>query len=266
MLRALRAELGRGSCVKRFAEARTRHPSLSSFQSPAEVVAELERDERAAAPRREALLWALIVEQRTSPHPLWAAMLALMFAPMLCVLRASLWPGRLNGEELSELVLTSFLFVVADPAAVPASEHVSIALRQQTRRMVFTALRRIQTEARGMNIVDPEQLANVAGSAAPGDAFCAPLGTSAEEEADALVELLHDTLADHPRPAHLDLVIETQIRGESLGDYVRRTHPTAREHEYVRLYERLKRRRTRAANRLRKPLEALRQPPRAAPG
>lgn len=261
MLHALRAELGRDSCVKRFAEARRRIPALSAFQSPAEVVAELERDGRGLAPVREPLIWALILEQRTCPHPVWAAVLCLIFAPMLRVLRGSIRPRRLTADELNQLIITTFLFLVVSPAAVPSSDHVSFHLRRLTRGAVFDILRRLQKEQQGTVTVAPDDLAFLARGAGPCDVFCPPRGASAAEEADALVELLHDALGDGPRPAHLDLVIDTTIRGEPLGDYVRRHHPVAPERDYLRIYERLKRRRTRAANRLRKPLMPLRAPP-----
>jgi hypothetical protein len=52
-------------------------------------------------------------------------------------------------------------------------------------------------------------------------------------------------------------VAETVIRGESLRSYIRRRFPGVGDAEFVRIYERVKRQRTRTVARLRQPLEAL---------
>jgi hypothetical protein len=260
MLVALEVEARRDGYVKRFKEAKRRYPALSPYASPREVITALASDARRRLPERELIVWSLVSEQRRRPHPVWAAILAAAFAPMLRLLRARLRPDQLNADELNQLVLTTFLFVVTEfPGRGPG--YTAIALRQLTRRAVVNVMRAADDEYEASEPMPPEGLAEVGHEHEPGAAFCGPLRKPTLEEADALFELLLETVGTSVPADHLDLVRATMLRGEPLEDYVRRLYPRAPASDQRRLYERVKRRRTRVIQRMREPLARLRPEP-----
>lgn len=257
MLNDLEAEVVREKHMERFEEARVRQPPLAPHRTAGAVVAALALYPSDHASTQDALCRCLVEEQRDRPHPLWAAMLVVAFAPMLCCQRARLYRGALPADDFSQLVLTTFLHVVASfPMAQPPG-RTCVFLRQHTHDGLMRVLKTLRLEGGVVEFRAPEDLAEVPVAAAP-SLLSTLLGPSPDDDADTLLETLVDSANHVVGPGVLRLVRDTVIRRERLRDYVRRMYPGAEGHEFVRIYQRLKRQRTRTLIRLRDPLTALR--------
>lgn len=255
LLRSLENDVKAGRYVKLFQEVRTRRSWLSSHRSPADVVAILTQYPTDRPAERERLCRALVEEQRNRPHPLWATMLVVAFARMLRGLRSQIHPGVLPSEDFSQVILTAFLQVVAGFPRVAPTGCTGIYLRQRTQRRLVRMLERVRREHGDRPLLPPARLEGTLG----GGDVCAHL---AAEEQDALAALLVTTAsgAASVEPGHLRLLGDTWIQSVPLQAYVRRLYPHVEEVEAKRIYQRLKRQRTRTVNRLRTTFAALQVP------
>jgi len=178
------------------------------------------------------------VEHRTSHAALWASMLLVAFRPMLTRLRNRLVSNTVAGYELDQLVVTSFL---ASLAELPERmDRLAMRLRQRTQRRVFAFLRkeheqhRLDTNAEKLGAVNPDM----------------PTPRRSSDNLYDLTLLLRRADEVGISPGGLEIVEATVLRRELLRTYVARLEPgdeAARE----RLYQRLKRQRSRALRKLR---------------
>jgi hypothetical protein len=243
--------------MPKFEAARARHPAVLPYATPLALLSVLNVASDLPIATKEALTRALVTEQCESASPLWAAMLGIAYGPMLRHLRARLRGGAVPVTELDQIVFTSFLAVVANFPRAPWPRCTCRYLRQTTKRRVFDALRRAQEDSHTAEVTVPGTLDAGVRDGDPAAVLSGPRWEMEEDEADALVDLLMESMGGSVQAEQLDLVASTVIRGESLRAYLRRRHPGVGDAEFVRIYERVKRQRTRTVARLRGPLEAL---------
>ena len=219
-----------------FEAGRLRQPALRAHPDVASVLATLDDAAKPTYPAREALTHALVVEHRTSGSALWASMLLVAFCPMLTRLRGRLVSNTVAGYELDQLVVTAFLAALAE--LPERMDRLAMRLRQRTQRRVFAFLRKEREQHRlDTNVekaVNPDMLTP---------------RRSSDKLYDLTLLLRH---ADEVgiSPGGLEIVEATVLRRELLRTYVARLEPedeAARE----RLYQRLKRQRSRALRKLR---------------
>ena len=221
-----------------FEAGRAKQPALAAHVSAASVLAMLDDEAEGTYPTREALTKALILEHRASRAEVWSSLLLGAFRPMLVRLRNRLFADTVPGDELDQLVMTAFLVALND---VPIIDRLPMRLRQRTERQVFAVLRK-EREHRHPDI-DVEALEHVE-----------PDERTPSEPTDAelydLALLIQRAIDEGISTSGLDVVEATVVRRELLRAYVDRIAPGVGV-DRERLYQRLKRQRSRAMQRLR---------------
>ena len=231
-----------GASQRRVFEAgRTRQPALAAHPDVASVLAALDDEAEGTYPERETLTRALVAEHRDSGASLWASMLLIAFAPMLVRLRNRLVTDTVPGDELDQLVVTGFLTALSDLPPSERVDRVAMRLRQRTERHVFASLRKEHDHRRPS--VNVEEL-----EASDPDAF-GPRHASTHERLYDLALLLQRAVEEGLSLGGLDVIEATVLRRELLRSYVDRVAPDD-DLERERMYQRLKRQRSRALRRL----------------
>lgn len=245
MVDQLRREALSSQHLVAFAAARAQQPALACHQDMASVLEALADEREDTYPQREALAQALLAEHRAGAGPLWTQALVAAFYPMLSRLRHRLVASSLSREDLDQLVLTAFLSALEQVPLNDRKARTALRLRQRTERLVFRTLRRERAE---------QQLAAAADELAADAAELGLLEPSVEEPPEEERETLPVLLAQLPDGAlsarGREVLVATVLRRERLRDYVHRT-VAGDEQTRERAYQRLKRQRTRALQRLR---------------
>lgn len=224
-----------------FDAARAREPALAAHADVASVLAALADDSEATYPARDALTRALLAEHRASGEALWASVLLVAYYPMLSRLRHRLVSDTVPRDELDQLVVTSFLAAMTKLPVHEQLDRVAMRLRQRTERQVFAYLRKEREHLHP--IAEVEELVQLDTEA------LAPRRTTIDERLYDLALLLRRAVKEGIPQSGLDVVAATVLRQELLRSYVERMAPDddlARE----RMYQRLKRQRSRALRRL----------------
>jgi hypothetical protein len=219
-----------------YAGARERHPALAPHEGVASVLAALADDREHTYPERDALTRTLLAEHRESGDALWASMLLVAYYPMLSRLRHRILGHTVARDDLDQLVLASFVAAVRETS--PDKDRISLRLRQRTQRRVFRFIRRERAECHA-GLDDRDDI--------PEEAAPDPHLERDTEDARTQIRLLFEAarLTRH----QAEIILATFLNGERLRLYVARTVPgDARMQE--RSYERLKRMRTRALQKL----------------
>ena len=244
----------RSACARAaFAEAASRHAAMATTSSFGALLLELQDTSERTYPRRDELSRVFITESQRSRHPSWAAALTVAYLPMIRRLRSRLVSESVGRGDLDQLVLESFLTVIAAFPLAKRTDRAPMYLRQDTQRAVFRALKLEQRDT-----VDFRRMLEELGDELETD----PVRLSAsgdennEEEQRELSHMLRGHL-DRARLAEgvADLVCRTTVGGENIAAFVRELAPGADEAERYRIYNRLKRRRELALKRLRSRLE-----------
>ncbi len=225
-----------------FDESRARHAALAGHADVASVLAALADDREHTYPERDALTRALLSEHRASGEALWASVLLVAYYPMLSRLRHRLVSDAVPRDELDQVVITAFLAALGE---LPVDEHadrIAMRLRQRTERQVFAFLRK-EREQRHPGI-DVEALEDLDPDA------IAPRRARTDEELFDLALLLERAAEEGIPQSSLEVVAATVLRRELLRSYVDRVAPDD-DLERERMYQRLKRQRTRVLRRLR---------------
>lgn len=227
-----------------FEDGRKRLAVLAFHTDVESVLLALADEREVTYPAREALSNALLCMHRTTKTPFWSSVLAVAFFPMLSRLRNRIIGDAVPRDELDQLVLASFWSALAEiPLTGRGSDRLPMRLRQRTQRLVFQSLRheRDQQHASLDDDERGEELERVIG---------ARVERSACEDRVELAHLLERAAIDGVPRASLEVLAATTLRSELLRNYVARIGSVEGE-ESERLYERLKRQRTRVVQRLR---------------
>jgi len=257
--RALESELSAAVNAHLFTEARLRLPALATHEtlsSAMEVLADRSRDRNRD---KDAITRALIAEYRESKKSYWLAAILVAYAPMMRRLRRGCCGNDIPPDELDQLMITKLIDTI-DTCPLDRA-WLCRELCRCTRRHVFKYLNTENAMRRLVCSVAPDQLAydeateamlmasdsaeSVHGSAA------AAIGRDPEERA-ICIAYLRDRAGDALDSEKLDLVIATRIDGERLTRYVARHYPASSNTERRRVYQRIKRRHSRAMAKLRK--------------
>ena len=231
-----------------FDEAKDRHRCLARHATVLSALAVMGEESPAGWVEREALTRAFIAEHQATSLPFWASALLVAYYPMLSRLRHRIWGEALDRDDLDQLVVSCFLQVVAAFPLAEVTDRTALRLRQRTERRVFKAVRHEQQLQRERADLGEAEEPSVT----PFDED-QPEPTP-ESDPEETVAMLIDLAGQHLPGQNLDLVVATILKRERLRHYVKRVNGDEQPHE--RVYQRLKRRRTRAVNRLRDLLEA----------
>ncbi|MCP3104218.1 hypothetical protein LZ198_35680 [Myxococcus sp. K15C18031901] len=231
-----------------YAAARTRRLAFARHATLESVLSALGDTREETYPEREALTRALVAELQDASSPAWTAALTAAYAPMLRRLRRRLLGNAVPREDLDQLVLTTFLSVARNFPLSRWWDWTAVRLRQQTARAVFRVLRKEREEQH--DTYSPAQLAEWVPDvrpATPLEGVRRPSVRHSFVRRDAV--LVHLAKASLPR-SDVEVLMATVVRREKLRAYAHRLveGDTA---EVERVYQRLKRQRTRLMQRLR---------------
>jgi hypothetical protein len=235
----LREQVRGPVCARLYAEARPRHPVLAVYPDLPALLAVLDQSTDDYTERdliTQALLW-----ERMSANPSqWSAVLAVVFLPMLVRLRCHLVCVELPSDDLDQIVLEGFLASIASYRRESWRIRTPIRLTHLTRRTVFKVMRRELSERKSRE-QERELVQVIPGQIPMGSAASPPMGIRVE----AVLEAIEDDVSEEGA----FLLLETELGKENLTELVSRMS-VDNEEDRVRLYERLKRTRSRAKKRL----------------
>jgi DNA-directed RNA polymerase specialized sigma24 family protein len=234
-----------------FQNAKARHPALAGHETAEAVLAALADESEAGWTEREALTRALLAEAQARRDPFWAALLVSAYYPMLVRLCGRLRGRGFDAEDLNQLVVSTFLDVVKSFPLDRRQDRTCMRLRQMTHRRVFRALRReralrVPIPLQSVEDIDPAKL----------PPWPAPpsrrrgKGETQSTDGSEVVALL-TSRASSVSQDKIDLVVATVVRGELLRLHVDRKFAHCDPVERGRIYQRLKRQRSRTFARLR---------------
>lgn len=225
-----------------FEAGRARRPALGSYPDVASVLAAFADDRAESYPERDALTQALLTEHRESGQKLWATMLVAAYYPMLSRLRHRLVCDAVPKAELNQVVLTAFLTAAAELPPREQADRVAMRLRQRTERQVFAFLRKEREQQRPDPLLEELAMHRE-------DMIRAKDSESLDDRRFDLARLLERAAELGIPKDRLELVAATVLRRELLRNYVERIGPDD-ELERERMYQRLKRQRTRVLQQL----------------
>lgn len=281
MRRALLKDLRDEKNVMLFQLAAERHPVLANHSTPMSAFALLNLESPRLWAEKDAVVSALIIEQRKREDSFWNTFLCIAFYPMLSRLRHRILGFALSRDDLDQIVLSSFMEVVSTYPLHDRPDRVCMRLRQTTQRAVFRKLR-LDQEAQNrilstklwqlerleeelVILEDPEVLAHKQHLEWPPTKPANDQTRNLKEESE-LIAFLTDHAGDEIDQDRLDLLIATQIKGQRLSDVVRHRYPDLSNGDRQKVYQRVKRRHSRALAKLRELLVDLRCPQTAPSG
>ncbi|MGE0322277.1 MAG: hypothetical protein AB7S68_08235 [Polyangiaceae bacterium] len=225
-----------------FEGGRTRHPTLAKYTDAAAVLETLKDDRKHTYPQREALSQALLAEYRKTREHLWANLLMVGYYPALSHLRHRLICDSVDEAELDQLVVVSFFEALRSLKDHECRDRVAMRLSQTTRRRVFAELRAEREQAHAHRDLDAAHLLD--------------LETKREERRNVLHSLEFQFL-ELVRLARRNGMSQEAAETLATSLFHRRLREMAEEEaemvgveddpaEVHRIYERLKRQRSRA--------------------
>ena len=226
-----------------FDVGRARQPALAPHEGVASVLTALADDREHTYPERDALTRALLAEHRASGDALWASMLLVAYYPMLSRLRHRLVCDTVPRDELDQVVVTAFLGAISELSLPDHADRIAMRLRQRTERQVFAFLRKEREQQHPS--ATPDELAIF-----DAETVEARRPPTTDEALFDLALLLERAAQEGLSKAGLEVVEATVLRRELLRSYVERVAPDD-DVERERMYQRLKRQRTRVLRRLR---------------
>jgi hypothetical protein len=199
-------------------------------------------------PEREALTRALILEYQAHPSSFWSAMITLAYLPMLRRLRGRLTSSQTT-DDLDQLLIEIFLEVVAAFPLATQKTRTALLLRQATQRELFNRLKHDRTKQKKhetLVLLAQEHLCT-------NEIFFGPRCSAEleDDEIEELVNILRQRAQGLIAETKLSMIIETRLRRGKLRDMIANAHPAATGQDLVTLYQRVKRERLRAENKLR---------------
>ena len=249
-----------------FERARARNEALAQHETMQSVLEMLRDETPETYPVRDTLTRVLIAELRRENHPFWHSALQLAYYPMLSHLRCRIRGEAVVGHEIDQVVITAFLEVLDTLPIGPEVDRICMRLSQSTRRRVFRFLRQEQRYQERFFLRSHRDITWMAEQAYPPEGddpiehkqrclWPEPRPTASppmdpEERAQQLA-LLDQHARGKVNLDGLELVIATLVYGEKLTDIARRQSVGASPTEQQRMYERIKRRHSRALARLR---------------
>lgn len=226
---ALYREITRPTNVACFRDRASAYPALTPFDSPAVVVAELAK--RRCYEFAEPVTRDLIAASQREPERVWLALAVRAYVPMLVAMRTRF--RRLDRDERDQILYASLVEALHRFPLDRCTRRRSWRLRRDTETFARRAARKCRLRS-GVSLEgDP------AGS-------CALASHNPHE----LAERIRERVApDVVRPRDLDVLIDTCVFGWSLHELAKAE--AINDNDVGRAYQRLKKRRLKAARQLR---------------
>jgi hypothetical protein len=224
----------------RFAEGRAAHAALAPFTDAEAVEEALGPNSKLSDDDRGIILAAMVIEHQRTGMPLWAGLLAGAFQGALVRLRTRL--GSEPDADHDQRVICAFVEAISSPFVAASGRFANVSIIRTTQKVVFGEAQ-AELDARDTNIF--ERFEDETFVPAPALPIEAPVE-------DALAAEMRRAFAAVGDPEEVgDMLHATYVVGESLADWVERSHPELDAPARTALYERLRRKRLEAVHRLR---------------
>jgi hypothetical protein len=245
-LEDLRRALRLRPCQPAFDDASCRHTAFTACSGLQDLLRIVADRAPGSYPLREALSRAMLAEyQRTLAEP-WPSALLIAYAPLLLSTSRAVESDLVPPADLNQIVVEAFLTVARSFPLDRWRTHTARRLKHRTRERVFATLNRAEREV--LRVRADDETARTGGSRTPPDSALAEPAVS--DETNANIKLLIELAGDLATTLQLQVVAETCIRNRPLKEFVASEHPEAGAAEQKRLYEQLKRARTRTLDRI----------------
>lgn len=231
----LRADVMSAQSVRTLSDARSTCELLSPFEDAEALIAAIRDRRKAHEQERDRLTRAVIDLHREGPSRFWSSVMVVAYYPLLRRIRSKLAGGQLTSDDLDQLVIIGFLTTLST-AKLELYRHISIGLDQRTRRYVYNALGREFVHETNIDVfarVEPRSNARRGNNEEEGSVV----------EIVSLSRFLSRASKDGLSDSVLTVISATQ--DESLREYCERQGGSER------VYQRMKKQRTRAMRRLR---------------
>lgn len=228
-------------------EARMRHRVLRHIKTVPRLLQVLQRQDRWGSKRRHSIVLVILKEHRQHPQPFWSLVLLVVLSPMLNRLRLRLLASDHDPDDLDQLILEHFIEVINTCDLMTLQDKTALRIRRAVERRVFRALKQVQAESsKHRNLCKQVELFQFN-----------PFDEVDDEDLSEFLATLFCKMASSRLSSdRFDLVLNTVVLREPLRDYAKRlTSEYDAEATHELLYQRLKRRRTRALDVLQKSLK-----------
>lgn len=254
---SLTASLASPTLIAAFARGRSRQEALALFDLPVDVVEFLNTRDLDACARRSAVTAALIAEAQRGAESCWATILLVAYFPGLLRIRGALKPAAyLDHDEVSALILESFMEVVGTLPLDTQGRHAVINLVFSTRKRVMQQLRSDAARLRRERPLRSQEEDLLSSEPYP----------SAEQltlvvEAERLLqpERFAEWVRELSGAANEDdvlLVLGTYASGKPLVEWLHERRPNIGPRDLLLEYRRLRQRRARMLTQLRRRLRS----------
>jgi len=245
---ALYFEVQTSRATRLWSNTRTNNRAFVPYPTILDALDMLNDESEATYPEREALTRALIHEYQMHPTSIWSAVITLAYLPMLRRLRGRITSSQTT-DDLDQLIVETFLEVVAAFSLDTSKTRTALLLRQATQREVFRLLHRDRMKQKRHETL----AALVKEHSCANEIFLGPATVFEleDDEIEELISMLRERAQGIITEAKLALIIETRLRRNSLRDLIANAHPQAAGRDLATLYQRVKRERLRAENKLR---------------
>ena len=195
---------------------------------------------------KDILTRAIICEQKRMPNNIWTSILIVVYAPMLINLRKRVRGNALAGDDIDQLVLSEFFAGVQEFPLNVHTYRTCMHLRQDTRRRLLKSILQEQAEIKNRHnleaLIDIDHNIPLCGNFQHPDDIL--------DDPSVLAGTLVEFCADDLKEKDIDLIKETYFQDKSIRDYIKEERGRLSEPEENRLYQRYKRRRTRAIEKI----------------
>jgi len=216
---AIKESITRKPSLVTYADARPRHAALAAFETPSAAQRAL-HGSSLSAHERNAVVCALLLENKRRPDPVWQALLLAAFEPMLVRIRRRM--GAPKSEDLDQDLLVAFLTAIANIAIGPYTLN---AIQWATEAPILAARRRKRHAPEMLEYDEDTQK-------------CRPFGAPADERVHA-VEVAR-IIESRGGAELLRAMIATHGTDESLKEHVAQSYAHLSEKERATTYRRLK--------------------------
>ncbi len=255
LIEPLRKEVVSARHQRSYDDARCRREGLVDLFTVPDLLALLGEGRVNDYVRKDLATRGLLAEYQRSGDSFWSSLLLVAYFPMLSRLRHRIWGNCVGQDDLDQLVIIAFLGVCRDYDLDRYDSYTIVRLRQLTQKRVFKELRQVQGEQNQQR--DLEQLARDIGDFDP---FKESKSPPSPPEIEGMAEALFDLAEDWLPPHNIELIVATILYREPLRKYVVRVEPEEVVDHAERVYQRYKRRRTRAVKRVKRMLAQSNEP------
>ncbi|HMA91103.1 MAG TPA: hypothetical protein VKP30_00385 [Polyangiaceae bacterium] len=236
----MRGDVSSAQHRRAFAEAQLENECLARYSSVADVLGVFAGKRDDDMDEIERVTRTLIVEHRRRTSALWVMLLVIAYHPMLSCLRHRARRSSLGSTELEQCVLCAFLETIEGAPVECGTSPIVLFLHRRTARALFKTLKR---EARAEFLLEQFE------HEAP-ESLC-PTSLEREQHSQLLFDDLCRRAGDDLNEADLRLIATFVLDGHESNRAVQgvdHSEPTS----LVSERERIRRRRTRALEVLRK--------------